>query len=98
PQIADRGANRPDHGGGALPNHEWVIRKNSDAILKRKKTSTPSVVRHKKIYTPFVVSPSPPFVLSASKERTVLRTGLSNHAEKILKTFTLRLAQGERNM
>jgi xylitol oxidase len=32
-----------------------------------------------RLLNPFVVSPSTPFVLSLSKERTALRTGLSNH-------------------
>jgi hypothetical protein len=30
-----------------------------------------------RLFSPFVLSPSTPFVLSLSKQRTVLRTGLS---------------------
>ena len=61
------------------------------------------MMRQKYVYKPFVVSPlrlssAQALRLGSGQASAGLRTGLSNHGRNVLKTLTLRLAQGERNL
>jgi len=58
------------------------------------------VVRQKYVYKSFVVSLVEPEMAGVLRLRTEPAevTGLSNHGRNVLKTLTLQLAQGERNL